>query len=129
MVTRLHGYIVTWVAWLHGLRGCMVTLDFGGSYQNGGVGIWLAGRMADAEQFLVEHAHHVAPDLVGIALGVELCLDIGPLRPGPELLLFLRIGLGLKDGQPALRHAQPASADVPSAQGDDITTKLAQAAE
>jgi len=85
--------------------------------------------MADAEQFAIDHAHHLAADLVRVAFGIKPGLNFRPSRPGPELLFLLGIGVGLLESQPRLLDAQTAGAEVPTPQAHDIMAKIAQASQ
>ena len=80
--------------------------------------------MTDAQQLTVEHLHHLAPDLVRVPLGIELGLDIGPLRPDPKLLLLLDVGVGPLGHQLGLLQPQTARADVPPPEGHDVATEV-----
>lgn len=58
-----------------------------GSNQEGGVNFRFVAEaiaIADAKEFAVEHAHDVTARFIGVAMRVELSLNIGAFGPLPE---------------------------------------------
>src|SRR5208282_431445 len=98
------------------------TLFLVGSDEASGVGFGFQEAVATcgAEEVLIKDADDVAAGLVGVAVGVELGLDVGALGPLPELLFEFRLGFGLLEGEALLFDAKAAGDEVAAAEGDDV---------
>lgn len=83
----------------------------------------------DTEEFAVEHADDLAADLVGVAMGIELFLDIGAGGPFPEEFFKGVLAFGFFEGQAFLFELEAAGNQVAAAEGHDVQEELAEEAE
>lgn len=105
-------------------------MEQGGLDAGGGVGVGLvAVWMGDAEEFAVEHAYDVTAERIGIAVGVQLGLNVGALGPLPELGFEVLVFFSAEQSETLLFDADATGNKFAAAEGDDVVEEVADIAE